>query len=139
MPNEKLISYTNEQIKQAAETYTKSFDQGNINCDECVLCDTVCNIKIAARLLTLESEAADLRAKLAESEKREKAAVSDLKLSCDSGDMVSPCAFCVHLAESNDDEPCLSCEKRDQWKWRGVQAENAQPMDNPTATLRENK
>ena len=66
------MEYTNEQIKQAAETCTTTYKRKS--CEMGGQPEFQCCDIFARRLLALESEATDLRAKLAESQKRERAA-----------------------------------------------------------------
>ena len=113
MPNEKPISYTPEQIKAAAE-YCKNVGVCNDCPLECANADEWSCATLARRLLTLESEAADLRARLAESEKREKAAVADLQ---NINSLESVCCICKHL-DIDTDKYCSKCDSYSKFEWR---------------------
>lgn len=116
------MDYTNEQIKAAAEHCRCE----NEPCEGCPLDNEAmrfCREAIATRLLALESEASDLRAKLAESEKREKAAVADIKQSCDTcaHNKKQSCPWeGTYHHKGEHGEKIGVCNA---WKWRGVQAE----------------
>lgn len=119
------MEYTAEQIKAAAELFALG-DYG-LTLD--------CKTAFAKRILTLESENADLKKQLAESEKREKVANETIQLMAH--DMV--CFGCIdnwlcddipqeiHLKyqPKNDgkyaNEPCYKCIE--EYYRRGVQAE----------------
>ncbi len=79
------MDYTKEQIKVAAEACCYGDQCECPNGNICPLCVSDCTQLLAARLLALESENADLKKQLAESEKRERAANIILQTEDESG------------------------------------------------------
>ena len=77
--------------------------------------DKYCNIRLEAADL-IES----LLAQLAESRRRERAAVEDLELVCAGGES---CFVCKNLENRGDDFPCIYGEgcMGEKWQWRGPQ------------------
>lgn len=72
---------------------------------------------VAARYArTLTTAADDLQSRLAESQRREQAAVEDLRVASIEGDM--ECNYCTGKRIA---ERCNGCRDGSRWQWRGQQ------------------
>lgn len=93
--------------------------EGNGSCDGCPYGDD----EGLCYGLNIEYHAGDiiesLLAQLAESQRRERAAVEDLELVCTVGES---CFVCKNLENRGDDFPCIYGEwcMGEKWQWRGL-------------------